>query len=73
MGIGTPCQITKLTIPRNYTKKMIRFEVKVDKLLDRASTLFIKLDKETKKPEKLGLATSTDSKTRIIRLASKST
>jgi len=63
-------------LPNNetyYTKKMIRFELEVDKLLDGASTLFIKLDKETKKPEKLGLAMSTDSKTRIMKFASKST
>jgi len=42
-------------LPNNeahYTKKMIRFELKVDKLLDRTSTLFVKLNKETKKPEK---------------------
>jgi len=42
-------------LPNNethYTKKMIRFELKADKLLDRAPTLFVKLNKETKKPEK---------------------
>jgi len=44
------------TLPNNethYTKKMIRFELKADKLLDRTPTLFIKLkSKDIKKPEK---------------------